>query len=152
MLGITHLALALLAMITGGAVVVFRKGTRRHRWIGRIYVTAMFAVNATALLIYDLFGRFGPFHWAAVFSLATVVVGWLPIRWGRRPPGWLPRHAYWMSGSYVGLLAAAASETTTRYLHWHFGLEVAVTSAVVIVLGLLAIRRYVPPLVGARRV
>ena len=99
MLGLTHLTLALLALTTGAAVAVLRKGTRAHRWIGRTYVAAMFAVNATALLIYDLFRRFGLFHWAAIFSFATVIVGWWPIRWGRRIPGWLPRHAYWMSGS-----------------------------------------------------
>ena len=46
----------------GGIVVLRRKGTRSHRRIGLAYAAALLLVNATALAIYDLYGRFGPFH------------------------------------------------------------------------------------------
>ena len=43
----------------------------------------MVGLNVTALSIYRLTGVFGPFHWAALFSLATIVAGVVPVR--RRP-------------------------------------------------------------------
>ena len=52
----------------------------------------MLLLNATALLIYNLFGHFGPFHIAALVSLCTVVAGlWSALR---HRPGWVTRHAY----------------------------------------------------------
>lgn len=145
-LGAVHLSVALVALVAGGLVALGRKGTRAHRFLGRTYAVAMVIVNVTALLIYELFGAFGPFHAAAIFSLVTVVAGVVPVR--TRTPHWLPRHAWWMSGSYVGLLAAAASETSTRALGWSFGLEVAVASTLVIAVGLAVMRRRLPPLTG----
>ena len=71
LLGITHLAAAIVAMIVGAVVLLSRKGTYWHRCCGWLYVGAMAAVIVTALLIYDLFGGFGPFHVAALISAAT---------------------------------------------------------------------------------
>jgi hypothetical protein len=68
----------------------------------------------TALMIYRLTGTFGPFHVAALVSLATVIVGIIPA-WRRRPVDkWLDRHYFWMAYSYLGLVAAAFAETATR--------------------------------------
>lgn len=143
LLGTAHLAVAILAIGVGGLVAVARKGTGRHRVLGRIYVLAMVAVNVTALAIYELFGGFGPFHAAAIFSLVTVIAGVVPVR--TRTPFWLPRHAWWMGGSYVGLLAAAVSEITTRYLEWDFGLTVALSSGLVLAAGLTFMALRLPP-------
>jgi hypothetical protein len=38
----------------------------------------MLFLNLTALSIYHLFGRFGPFHVASVISLATICAGFVP--------------------------------------------------------------------------
>ena len=38
----------------------------------------MLALNGTALAIYELFGGFGLFHWVALFSLGSVVLGYWP--------------------------------------------------------------------------
>jgi len=151
LLGRLHLLAALAALLAGAIVVLLRKGTGLHRVVGRVYVFSMLAVNGTAFLIYELFGRFGPFHWAALFSLASVVAGWQPARRGSRPADWRRRHAYWMCGSYVGLLAAAVSEISTRYLDTPFGSTVAIASLVVIAAGLALMWRFVPPLLGAPR-
>ena len=94
-------------------VTVANKGTAVHRRAGWIHAASMLGVNVTALMLYQLTGRFGPFHAAAVFSLLTLVAGVVPAR-RRNGPQWVGRHAYWMSGSYVGLVAAAAAETLTR--------------------------------------
>jgi len=151
-LGWGHLAAAVAALVAGGTVCLVPKGTRAHRRIGWVYVSAMVTVNGTALLIYDLFGRFGPFHVAALLSGMTLVGGLVPVR--RRPTGWMRRHAYWMAGSYVGLLAAAASEVSTRWLDLPFGATVAVTTLAVLVLGCLTMLRTIPDVLhrfGPRR-
>jgi len=79
-LGLVHLACAVVALGAGAGVLLLRKGTRRHRRLGWVYVAAMLGLNLTALLIYRLFGRFGPFHLAALLSLVTVLAGLLPAR------------------------------------------------------------------------
>lgn len=147
LLGTLHLSLAVVALAAGCLVALLRKGTQRHRNLGRIYVVALLGVNGTALAIYELSDGFGPFHVAAMVSLVTVVAGMLPMWRRRRPPGWLPRHAFWMAGSYVGLLAAAASETATRYLHWNLGAVVVFTSGLIIVIGLAVMFRYIPRII-----
>lgn len=145
-LGLIHFATALLAMLAGAVVVGRPKGTRLHRRIGRVYVASMLALNISALSIYDLFGGFGPFHAAAIFSLLTIVIG-VGSAW-RRHPNWRFSHAYWMSWSYVGLLAAAVAESATRYLQFDFGWTAAVASAAVLVAGGFVIGRRLPPLLG----
>ena len=122
-IGLTHTASAVAALVAGAAVLLTRKGTRRHRQLGWAYVASMLLLNVTALLIYRLFGRVGPFHVAAVFSLATVVAGTLAAIGARRARAnrnaadrarAVERHYQWMTWSYVGLAAAAVSEIATR--------------------------------------
>src|SRR5688572_32746545 len=115
-LGWTHTIAALAALVAGVAVLLTRKGTRRHRQLGWTYVVSMLLLNGTALLIYRLFGRFGPFHVGAVCSLVTVVAGTAAALGARRARARgnameraraLERHYEWMTWSYVGLVAAA---------------------------------------------
>ena len=149
-LGQAHFYTAILAMTTGAVVVFRRKGTRFHRWCGRTYLFSMLALNITALSIYDLWGYFGPFHVAAVISLVTVLMGFTAV-WRRKPDrGWRVAHAYLMSWSYVGLLAAAVSESSTRYLNFDFGWSVAIATFVVVLIGAMVINRRLPVLLGLR--
>lgn len=67
--GQLHLAAALMALAAGGLMLRRPKGTRSHRRSGWLYVASMLTLNGTALLIYRLTGRFGPFHIAALVSL-----------------------------------------------------------------------------------
>jgi len=120
-LGQAHFYTAILAITTGAVVVFRRKGTRFHRWCGRTYLASMLTVNISALSIYDLWGHFGPFHVAAIISLVTVLMGVNAV-WRRKSArDWKIAHAYWFSWSYVGLLAAAVSESSTRYFNFNFG-------------------------------
>ncbi len=149
-LGLGHFSMALLALLSGAVVVLNRKGTRFHRWCGRLYLAAMVALNVTALAIYDLFGGFGPFHAFAIFSLGTIGMG-AQTAWRRRPRnGWMEAHAYWMTWSYVGLLAAAVSESATRFLDFDFGWTVAIATGLVVAGGALVIHARVPRLVGRK--
>lgn len=139
--------MAIAAMLFGAAVISSRKGTRKHRWMGRSYVAMMFGLNGTALLNYELFGRFGPFHWMALASLATVVAGFIPT-W-RKAPGWIYRHAYFMAWSYIGLTAAAIAEIASRVPGWSFGPSVVISSIVVVVAGAWWMRKTIPHIISA---
>lgn len=141
-IGLAHVMMAVVALIAGTAVISIGKGTRPHRRLGRIYLIAMLAMNATALLDYELYGFFGPFHWMALISLATVLAGYVSVR--RRRPGWQIRHAFYMSGSYVGLIAAAVAEVASRVPGWAFGPSVFISSSIVIAVGIRIMLRTVP--------
>lgn len=148
-LGVLHLAAALVSLASGAVVVWLRKGGRRHIQAGWVYVAAMAVVNVTALAIYDLFGRFGPFHVAALISAVTTVAGVVAAR--RRLRRWVEVHARLMAWSYVGLVAAAAAETATRYLRFDFGVLVVTATLVVVGVGAMIIERRVPKTVAVVR-
>jgi len=140
--GLSHVLLALAALLFGTLVLFRRKGDRRHRLLGRAWLVSMLGLNVTALLDYELYGHFGPFHWMALISLATVLGGYVSVR--RRKPGWKARHAYFMSGSYVGLMAATMAEIASRVPGWQFGLSVTISSALIIIAGVTLMVRMVP--------
>ena len=141
-LGLAHLLTAIAALLIGALVLFARQGTPRHRWLGRAYLASMLALNFSALLIYEVFDGFGVFHWLALFSLATVLGGYRAV-W-RKFPGWKLPHANFMVGSYVGLVAAAVAEVTSRVPGWPFGATVFISSALVVVAGVALMRKLVP--------
>ena len=136
--GAAHFYSALAAIALGVPVLLLRKGTKPHRAIGLLYVMAMLAVNATALMLYHLTGKFGVFHVLALISLSGVLYGVAAaiFRWKH----WLDGHYHAMSFSYAGLLAAAATETIVRVpaLHVHSataGIAIGVAMAIVFTVG-----------------
>ncbi len=159
LLGQIHLASAFAAIVVGAIVLLVRpKGARLHRQLGWLYVLAMLTVNITALLIYRLFGGFGPFHAMAIVSLVGVLMGTVTARRARRSretrrtdvrPGLVEAHYLWMTWAYVGLIAAFASETITRYPAFRpvlgggrlFGVAVAAATFVIVGIGSQWIRR-----------
>lgn len=159
-LGQLHLATALLALAAGGWVVLRPKGTTAHRRVGWVYAVSMLIMNGTALLIYRLTGRFGPFHVAALASLATLIAGIIPA-WRRRPVGnWIEHHYYWMAYSYLGLVAAAVAETATRVPAVQafaggptpaFWLTVVIATVAVFIIGGRLIRRRLDSTLGPLR-
>ena len=142
--GLLHLLVAILGIAFGSVVILSEKGTAAHKWFGRAYVIMMVAINLSAFMIYEVYGRFALFHWMAVFSLLTVLAGYMPAR--TRKPNWRARHAYFMSASYVGLLAALAAEILTRTPWLPFLGAVGIASTAVIVLGLIIMFRRIPKL------
>lgn len=139
-LGIIHTALAVIALASGIAIFTITKGSTRHRMIGYGYVVSMVGLNVTALMIYRLFNRFGPFHVLAVISLITLATGFVPAFTKRPKSGWLDQHYRGMLWSYVGLVAAAASEFLTRVplFHqsgWAFAVAVLIASGVIVSVG-----------------
>jgi uncharacterized membrane protein len=147
--GIVHALLGVAALILGLALLLRRKGTPVHRRIGQGYVLSMLLLNTTALMIYDLYGRFGPFHVASVISLATVGAGFVPVYLRRPPATWMQLHATFMCWSYVGLLAAFVSEVAVRVPGVGFGSAVIAATVVVVAGGAVLIHTRVPRIVVA---
>ena len=75
----------------------------------------MVGVVVTSFSLFNLTGRLGPFHLAALVSAIVLAAGmWTVLK--RRPrKSWIEAHANWMAWSYVGLLAAFVSESLTRF-------------------------------------
>jgi hypothetical protein len=106
----------------------------------------MLGLNLTALLNYELYGRFGPFHWMVLASLATVAAGMVPT-W-RKAPGWIYGHAYFMAWSYIELMVAAVAEIASRIPGWSFGPSVIISSVVVIVAGVWIMQKTNPRIIS----
>lgn len=132
--GLLHLLLSLIALITGAVVLIIPKGTKAHiRW-GYVYFYAMLGLNATALTIYNLFGGWGIFHYAAVVSLASITLGMVPVL-RRKSKGWLYRHFSFMYWSVMGLYAALASELLTRIPDKPFFEMVGIATGAIMLVG-----------------
>jgi uncharacterized membrane protein len=106
-----HVLAAVSALGAGVAVLLSSKGTRTHRVLGTVYVLALVLVNVAALSLHRE-NTFGVFHALAVVSLATIAVGLSPLLFGNRSPMVIATHAYCMTWSYAGLVAAGCGQLT----------------------------------------
>jgi uncharacterized membrane protein len=145
-LGWIHTVFGIVALLAGTAVVLTRKATRWHRTLGHIYLTSMIGLITTSLFIYNLFGRFGPFHYLAVSSLLTLIAGMIPVLLRRPKRLWLEWHAIFINISFIGLVAATSAEITSRIpgLEDAFGPVVGLTSALVVGIGMALLFRNLP--------
>jgi uncharacterized membrane protein len=96
-------------LLVGAAVLLTPKGSHTHRVIGSIYALVLVVVNAAALLLHRE-NAFGVFHWLAVASLVSLAGGLLSLLLGKRSPPVIATHAYFMTWSYAGLLAAGCGQ------------------------------------------
>lgn len=146
-LGLIHVGFGMLALVLGLVIFRITKGTQLHRRLGYLYVASMLGLNVTALLIYRVFGTFGPFHVLAVISLVTVVGGLIPAYFKQPKEKWLRRHYEGICWSYVGLLAATSAEIAVRLpfvqgFGLAFGLATFAASFIVIFIGAFVLYRY----------
>jgi uncharacterized membrane protein len=155
-LGIFHTVMGLLSLVTGFLIFITAKGTKAHKLIGYTYIACMLLLNGTALMIYRVFGGFGPFHVLAIVSLLSLLRGYLPA-YRKQPRGnWLAKHYEGIGWSYIGLLAATAAEIVSRG-PWvrgfgaAFGLSVFAASTVVAVIGAWVLYRYRARTIGRAR-
>lgn len=133
-----HVGTAVFSLVLGAIMLVLRKGTRAHMQVGYAYVGNMLTLNLAALALYRLDGSFNLFHACALVSLCSLVGGMVPAIL-RRPAGWLRMHYEFMAWSYVGLVAAAVSESAVRLPSAPFWPAVAAGSLLVIAFGALAV-------------
>lgn len=136
--GLIHLLFSLASLIAGTFVLLSNKGTRTHQIVGYLYTVFMLGVNGTAFGLYGLFGRLGPFHFAALISLATLLAGIFPAL--LRIKNWLNLHVAFMYYSVIGLYAAFVSEVIVRIPGLPFGPAVGIATAVVMITAFIAFR------------
>lgn len=142
-LGTVHFALASIALILGAAVFLKQKGSRAHRALGYLYSSALILVNLSALSVYEDASGPGPFHALALISLATLAAGFLAAYLRRPKESWLDLHAYLMSWSYVGLVAAGVAQMVTM-LAGPGSRQVVIPTISIVLLGGLLIHKRVP--------
>ena len=104
-----HVLAACSALLVGAAVLLLPKGTHTHRAVGTVYVLALLLVNVAALSLHRE-NTFGVFHALAVASLVTIAVGLSPLLLGKRSPTVIATHAFCMTWSYAGLVAAGCGQ------------------------------------------
>jgi uncharacterized membrane protein len=104
-----HVLAACSALLVGAAALVLPKGTQAHRVVGTIYVAVLVVVNVAALSLHRE-DTFGVFHALAVVSLITIAAGLLPLLLGKRSKVVIATHAYCMTWSYAGVLAAGCGQ------------------------------------------
>ena len=156
--GAIHTALAMLGIVVGLVQLLRPKRGAGHRARGYAFVYAMLVADGTAMLIYQFTGQFNIFHIGAIVNLVWIVLGIVPVLRSPRPANWKNQHYYFISWSYVSLLAAAATELVVRTVHlttreqaWS---AAAIVSIAVTAIGYVLIERYRPvsesqPIVGA---
>jgi len=113
--GLVHLIFSIIALISGSLVLGLKKGTKTHKRIGTIYAMAMIILLATAFTMYNLFGRWGIFHWAAVVSTITLGFGLIPILTKRPKKNYMSMHFSFMYWSVIGLYGAFLAEFCVRF-------------------------------------
>ncbi len=99
-----HLVAALVAFLLGTWLLVRRKGTPRHRLLGRIWMGLMLAVALGSFLITGHAGA-GRLSWIHGLS-AFVIVGIGIALWAART-GRIRTHRGWVIGLYAGSFAGA---------------------------------------------
>jgi uncharacterized membrane protein len=68
---LVHLAVAVAALVIGAVVLLRRKGTRSHVWLGRTWAALMIASALTSFLIQGR-GRFSLIHVLSVVVLISI--------------------------------------------------------------------------------
>lgn len=115
--GVFHLTASLLGLLSGTYLLIAKKGSKAHWFIGRIFGFSLIIVNLSALFIYDFNdGRIGPFHYLIPVSLFFLIYGWLPMLKKKKSPKFMNRHIVGMIGASLGLWAAGATEYYFREL------------------------------------
>lgn len=111
--GLLHFLASLVSLVTGIYVLIARKGDASHRKVGYVYAVSMLVLNITAFLIYNLYGKFGIFHWFAIVSFLTLFAGMVPVLL-KRPYDYLLLHFKFMYWSVIGLYCALMAEVFSR--------------------------------------
>ncbi len=77
-----HAAAAILALLVGAIVLFRRKGDRRHRVLGKLWVTLMAIVALSSFFIWTirLWGVFSPIH---LLSILTLFLLWRAVSYAR---------------------------------------------------------------------
>ena len=134
-IGLIHLIASMAALVFGTAVLMMTKGTKMHIRTGYFYVASMVILLVTAFMLYNLFGKWGIFHYFAVVSTFTLLLGMMPIFMRNQIKNWAYLHFSFMYWSVIGLYGAFVSEMMTRIPEVPFFGMVGLATAGVMVVG-----------------
>ncbi len=112
-IGLTHLVFSIASLITGLQILVTKKGTKQHTRVGYIYSVSLIILNLTAFMIYNLYGKFGIFHWLAVMSCLVLFTGLYPVI-TKKGKNYILTHFTFMYWSVIGLYSAFMAELFSR--------------------------------------
>jgi uncharacterized membrane protein len=132
---VAHVVGALGALVAGILAFTFTKGTRRHRLIGKTYLTMWVIIALTGFTL-------GADLTPSVFEIATaygvfstVMAYWVVLNRRKIGPRWMAKHYEWMLGSMAALVVATINQVLPRlgieYPIWVFVL-LAISPAFII--------------------
>ena len=147
LLGSVHTLFAVSSLATGLGVLVQEKGTRTHRRFGYVYTISLLLSNLTALPVLNITGHVGIFHILALVSLMTLLAGFIPAFLRKPRRSWIHLHGYFMSWSYVGLVAAGVGQLTVLVPSGMVEMLVSISAFTIIMVGGGIIHTRVPRII-----
>ena len=98
-----HVVSGLTAVAAGALAATARKRAGRHPRAGQVYLWSLGVVVATAAVMASIRWREDA-HLLVIAVIASGLAGYGYRARRRHRPGWLPRHAIGLGGSYIALL------------------------------------------------
>jgi len=143
-LRIIHIILAVACLGIGIGIFYQTKGTKKHKTLGFLYLSALILVNITAYLITDQSGV----PLSVIISIITLFCGFLPVLLRRPKKNWFKIHAYLMCWSYVVLFDAGASQLISKIPAFQNPLGFIVPTLIMIFIGARLINSKVPKILS----
>jgi len=119
---VTHTAFALAAVLVGVYIFLTKKGTARHKLVGRFWVVLLTIVSMSAIPIQSINpGQYSLIHLLIPFTIGSLIYSIWSIRRFKvtRQQKYRYAHMRSMIGVYVGalLIAGALTLLPGRFLH-----------------------------------
>ncbi len=117
-----HATFALLAVPLGLYIFLTKKGTKKHKMLGRIWVTFLIIVSLTAIFIQAInLGQYSLIHLLIPYTIGSLVYSIWNIKKFKKTKivRYKFAHMYSMIGVYVGALLIAGAFTLMpgRFFH-----------------------------------
>jgi len=114
-----HLATVAPAAVIGTYLMIVRKGSAIHKWLGKVYmllmlITAVISLMMPAKIGFTIFSHFGPIHLLSILAIVSVIAAYDAIK--RKN---IDRHRKAMIGLFTGgvLIAGTFTLMPGRFLH-----------------------------------
>ena len=109
-----HSVLAILAIPLGLYIIITKKGTKSHKMLGRIWVTALLIVSLTAIFIQTIKpGQYSLIHLLVPYTIGSLIYSIWNIRRFKKTKikRYKIAHMRSMIGVYIGALLIAGAFT-----------------------------------------
>lgn len=112
-----HVVCGIVAVLSGAGAMLTRKGSRRHRRLGRLYLLALAGLGGTAAILAAVdWGHRWHLALLGALALGAAAVGFTAIRLAR--PARLGLHTIGMGAAYIVLLTAFYVDNGPRLPLW----------------------------------